>query len=190
MSDHPIHPGIRLTDGDFYAADPHEHFRWMREHAPVYWDAAGHTWGVTLYDDVLALSKDPETFRSSGGIRPDAPAMPYMIDMDDPDHKKRRALVNRGFTPRRVQEREPRVRAVSVELIERAKARGRFDFVRDVAAWLPLIVIGDMLGVEPEAYERLLDWSDAMILTLSGFPLVFQYKRAVLKADSLDSAPP
>ncbi len=164
MPDHPLNDAIRLTDGAFYAADPHAHFAWMREQAPVYWDEAGAVWGITRYEDVLAISRDPQTWRNSGGIRPDNPAMPYMIDMDDPDHRKRRALVNKGFTPRRVQEREARIRAVSIDLLERAKARGRFDFVRDVAAWLPLIVIGDMLGVDPADHARLLAWSEAMIL--------------------------
>jgi len=164
MHDHPVDPAIRLTDGVFYAADPHAHFRWMREHAPVYWDAAGEVWGITRYEDVVALSRDTATWRNSGGIRPDSPAMQYMIDMDDPDHRKRRALVNKGFTPRRVQEREARIREIAVDLVERAKARGRFDFVHDVAAWLPLVVIGDMLGVEPADHARLLAWSEAMIL--------------------------
>jgi len=164
MHDHPVDPAIRLTDGAFYAADPHAPFRWMREHAPVYWDAAGEVWGITRYEDVVALSRDTATWRNSGGIRPDSPAMQYMIDMDDPDHRKRRALVNKGFTPRRVQEREARIREIAVDLVERAKARGRFDFVHDVAAWLPLVVIGDMLGVEPADHARLLSWSEAMIL--------------------------
>jgi cytochrome P450 family 142 subfamily A polypeptide 1 len=164
MHDHPVDPAIRLTDGVFYAADPHAHFRWMREHAPVYWDVAGEVWGITRYEDVVALSRDTATWRNSGGIRPDSPAMQYMIDMDDPDHRKRRGLVNKGFTPRRVQEREARIREIAVDLVERAKARGRFDFVHDVAAWLPLVVIGDMLGVEPADHARLLAWSEAMIL--------------------------
>jgi cytochrome P450 family 142 subfamily A polypeptide 1 len=164
MHDHPANPLIRLLDGAFYASDPHSHFQWMREHAPVYWDAAGDVWGIAGYADVLAISKDPQTFRSSGGIRPDAPAMPYMIDMDDLDHRKRRALVNKGFTARRVQEREPRIRAIAIDLIERAKVRGRFDFVKEIAAWLPLIVIGDMLGVEAAHYDDLLRWSDDMVL--------------------------
>jgi cytochrome P450 family 142 subfamily A polypeptide 1 len=90
--------------------------------------------------------------------------MPYMIDMDDPDHRKRRALVSKGFSPRRVLDHEPRIRQISADLIERARARGRFDFVSDVAAWLPLIVIGDMLGVDPAEHGRLLEWSEAMIL--------------------------
>ena len=165
MPNHPLNPAIRLTDGAFYGGDgPHEQLAWMREHAPVYWDEAGQVWGITRYEDVFALSKDNQTWRNSGGIRPDNPPMPYMIDMDDPDHRKRRALVSKGFTPRQVADRERRVREISVDLIERAKVRGQFDFVKDVAAWLPLIVIGDMLGVDPDDYPRLLEWSEAMIL--------------------------
>lgn len=164
MSAHPTNAAIRLLDGAFYAADPHPHFQWMREHAPFYWDAAGQVWGVARYADVLAVSKDPETFCNREGIRPDAPSMPFLINLDDPLHKRRRNLVNRGFTMRRVAEREPRIRGICVSLIERARERGRFDFVADVAAWLPLIVIGDMLGVEEADHERLLRWSDDMVL--------------------------
>ena len=164
MVDDPPDPAIALTDGAFYASDPHPHFDWMREHAPLYWDDAGQVWGVTRYADLLAVSKDPQTFRSGDGIRPSQPPMPYMVDLDDPAHKQRRGLVSRGFTPRRLQEQESRIREISVHLIDRAQARGRFDFVSDVAAWLPLIVIGDMLGVDPGDHARLLAWSEAMIL--------------------------
>jgi cytochrome P450 family 142 subfamily A polypeptide 1 len=164
VDDHPTNPAIRLIDGRFYADDLHPKLEWMRKNAPVYWDEAGCVWGITLYADVLALEKDPHTWRSSGGIRPDNPPMQYMIDMDDPDHRKRRALVSKGFSPRRVLDREGRIREVSIGLLTRAQARGRFDFVHDVAAWLPLIVIGDMLGVDEADYARLLAWSEAMIL--------------------------
>ena len=163
MPDHPVNREIRLVDGTFYAAEPHRHFQWMRTQAPVYWDPDGCVWGITRYDDVLAVSKDAQTFCNARGMRPDAPSMPYMINLDDPLHKQRRSLVNRGFTVRRVAEREPRVRALCVDLIERARARGRFDFVRDVAAWLPLIVIADMLGIEADAHADLLRWSDDML---------------------------
>lgn len=164
MLDNPTHPEIRLLDGEFYAADPHPCFTWMRQHAPVYWDEPAQVWGIASYADVMAISKDPQTFSNSAGNRPDAPALPFMISMDDPQHKRRRGLVNKGFTPRRVAEREPRIRRISADLIERAKKLGELDFVRDVAAWLPLIVIGDMLGVDPEHYESLLHWSDEMVL--------------------------
>ena len=163
MSDQPTRPEIRLLDGGFYARDPHPHFEWMRRNAPVYWDEAGQVWGITRYADLMSVSRDPATFCNSGGIRPDAPAMADMIHFDDPLHKKRRNLVNKGFTLRRVAGREKRIREVAVRYIERAKSRGRFDFVMDLAAWLPLIVIGDMLGVEADAYDDLLEWSDTMV---------------------------
>ena len=164
MSTHPIHPDIRLTSGDFYAGDAHRAFDWMRANAPVYWDAAGKTWGVALYEDVMAVSKDPATFSNASGMRPDAPVpMPFMISLDDPLHKRRRGLVNKGFTVRRVQEREARLREISRDLIAKGRRLGRFDFVMDLAAWLPLIVIGDMLGVVPERYDDLLRWSDDLV---------------------------
>jgi len=163
MASHPTHPHVRFVDGEFWAQDPHPHLRWVRENAPVYWDESGQIWGISLYDDVMAVSRDAATFSNSGGIRPDAPDMPYMIGMDDPEHKRRRGLVNKGFTLRRVADREARIREICVDLIERNRQRGTFDFVQDLASWLPLIVIGDSLGVEPDAYANLLRWSDDMV---------------------------
>lgn len=169
MADHPLNPAVRLIDGAFYAADPHPHFAWMREHAPVYFDPQGQVWGIALYGDLLSVSRSPHTFRNSGGTRPDTPPMADMIDLDDPEHKRRRNLVNKGFTLRRVADHEARIRQVSVDLIERARERGHFDFVKDVASWLPLILIGDMLGVEPDAYDDLLRWSDDMVRATGNF---------------------
>jgi cytochrome P450 family 142 subfamily A polypeptide 1 len=160
---HPPNPAIDLLDGRFYARDPHPHFAWMRRHAPLYWDEPRRIWGVALHEDVQRVSKDPQLFCSSGSSRPDSPAIPSMINMDDPLHKRRRGLVNRGFTPRRVDDHEPRIRAVCRELIAKVAPLGRCDFVRDLAAPLPMIVIGDMLGVEPEDRAMLLRWSDELI---------------------------
>ena len=162
MPNHPTRPDIRLTAGDFFAGDAHAAFDWMRAEAPVYWD--GVAWGIARYDDVMAVSKDPATFSNAQGMRADAPvAMPFMISLDDPKHKRRRGLVNKGFTVRRVQDREPRIRQVCRDLIAKGREMRRFDFVMDLAAWLPLIVIGDMLGVTPDAYDDLLRWSDDLV---------------------------
>jgi cytochrome P450 family 142 subfamily A polypeptide 1 len=156
-------PLIRLLDGDWYAADPHPAFAWMRAHAPVFRDESAGVWGVAAYDDVLRVSRDPPTFTSREGSRPDSPAIPSMINMDDPDHRRRRALVNKGLTPRRVLDHEPKIRAICEDLVRRAAERGTCDFVHDVAAPLPMIVIGDLLGVEPEDRDMLLRWSDDLI---------------------------
>jgi cytochrome P450 family 142 subfamily A polypeptide 1 len=160
---HPTHAEIRLLDGWFYARNPYPQFAWMRENAPLYWDASGEVWGVALYDDVMSISKDAETFCSGYSSRPDAPAIPSMINLDDPAHKRRRALVNKGFTVRRVQDHEEKIRRICSELIDRVAPRGACDFVREIAAPLPMIVIGDMLGVEPEDRDVLLRWSDDLL---------------------------
>jgi cytochrome P450 family 142 subfamily A polypeptide 1 len=158
-----VRPDIRLLDGEFWAREPYAALAWLREHEPVFWDEAGKVWGVSRYEDVLAVSRNPTTFCNGGGNRPDSPAFPFMINLDDPLHRKRRNLVNKGFTVRRVLERGPRIRAICDDLLDKARGRGEFDFVMDVAAWLPLIVIGDMLGVEPEHYDDVLRWSDDMV---------------------------
>lgn len=164
MPDHPINPEIRLLDGDWYADDPHPYFDWMRANAPVYFDEAAGVWGVTRHDLVMRMSKDSEHFCNRYGMRPDSPPIPSMINLDGIDHKRRRNLVNRGFTPRRVAEYEGMVQRICDELIDKAAERGEVDFVRDIAAPLPMAMIGDMLGVEPVDFDKLLRWSDDLIL--------------------------
>jgi cytochrome P450 family 142 subfamily A polypeptide 1 len=86
-----------------------------------------------------------------------------MIDMDDPEHLRRRKLVNKGFTPQRVRDLEPRIAEVVDSLIDQVCERGECDFVADIAAWLPLVMIGDALGVEPADHPTLLQWSDDLM---------------------------
>jgi cytochrome P450 family 142 subfamily A polypeptide 1 len=168
MADHPANPAIRLLDGQFYLERTHEHYRWMRRHAPVYWDDAGKVWGVALHADIMAVSKNPDVFCSRMSSRPDSPPIPSMINLDDPQHKRRRNLVNKGFTPRRVEDHEPRIRAICRELIAKVAVRGECEFVREIAAPLPMIVIGDLLGVAPEDHDMLLRWSDELIAATNG----------------------
>ena len=156
-------PDIDLLDGAFYGGDPHPTYTWMRANAPVYFDAAHNVWGLASYAAVLGASKDPSTFSSAGGIRPDSGPIPMMIDMDDPEHWKRRKLVNKGFTPRRVRDSEQKIRDTCDAIIDTVCERGECDFVNDIAAPLPMILIGDMLGVEPEDRSDLLRWSDDMV---------------------------
>ena len=101
--------------------------RWLRRHDPVYWDAAAGVWGITKYDHIKEIESDPATFSNAGGIRPDTGPIPMMIDMDDPEHRKRRKLVAKGFTPNRVREQEPhdplaRPRARSTKCASEASA--------------------------------------------------------------------
>ncbi|MDX1871088.1 cytochrome P450 [Mycolicibacterium sp. 120266] len=161
-------PDVDLADGRFYADGPaaREAYRWMRANQPVFRDRNGQA-AAASYQAVLDTERHPELFSSAGGIRPDQPAMPYMIDMDDPAHLLRRKLVNAGFTRKRVMDKLPSIERLCDALIDGVCERGEADFVRDIAAPLPMAVIGDMLGVLPEEREMLLQWSDDLVCGLS-----------------------
>src|ERR1700733_2466971 len=160
---------IDLVDGNFYGGDPFPAFAWMRRHAPAYFDETNGVWGVTRYSDLKDISKDPSTFSSAGGIRPNTPPFPMMIDMDAPEHHRRRRLVSEGFTPRRVREGEGWIRQVCDDIIDRVCELGECDFVSDIAAPLPLIAIGDLLGFDEPARDDLLRWSDDLLKAQGSF---------------------
>jgi len=168
IADHPVNDAVDLVSGEFWADDPHTALAWMRANAPVYWDERGQVWGIAGYHDLRHMSRSPDTWSSAGGIRPSTPALPMMIDMDDPHHWQRRKLVNRGFTPRMVRDQEEKVRRVCDEIIDAVCERGSCDFVWDIAAPLPLIMIGDALGVPPEDRAQLMQWSDDLLRGLVG----------------------
>jgi cytochrome P450 family 142 subfamily A polypeptide 1 len=112
---------------------------------------------------VLAIEKDPRTFSSRRAPRPHGHPLPMMISMDDPDHQRRRSLVNRGFTPRRIARLEGTVAGLCRRIVDRVCEAGACDFVWDVAAPLPLMVIADLLGFDEEAHDDLLRWSDDLL---------------------------
>jgi cholest-4-en-3-one 26-monooxygenase len=161
-------PDVDLVDGDFYAdrRSSREAYRWMRANQPVFRDRNGLA-AATTYAAVIDAERNPELFSNAGGIRPDSPAMPMMIDMDDPAHLLRRKLVNAGFTRKRLKDQDATIGALCDWLIDAVCERGECDFVRDVAAPLPMAVIGDMLGVLPDEREIFLKWSDDMMVGLS-----------------------
>jgi len=157
-------PSIDLLGGAFYAGDPYPAFTWMRHHAPVYHDERNDIWGITRYDDVKAVGQDPQTFSSAGGSRPGV-VLPHMIDMDAPEHRRRRRVVSAGFTPEAVRERATRIRDVCDDIIDAVCETGACDLVADIAAPLPLVMIADMLGFAQEDWAKLLEWSDTMLMS-------------------------
>lgn len=157
---------IDLVDGAFWGRDPQEELAWLRANAPVWRDPANGVWGIATYDLVKHVSTHPQQFSSAGGIRPDHPGTAQLIDLDDPAHKLRRKLVNRGFTPRRVRDHEASIREIVNTLVDTWCERGECDLVADLAAWVPLIVIGDALGVAPPDRLQLLAWSDELMQML------------------------
>jgi cytochrome P450 len=169
-----------LTDLDLFEKGFPQHvFTWLRREAPVYWHPpTSHTpdgegfWVVSRHADSLRVLLDPSAFSSvTGGSRPhggsflqDTPFAGVMLNMmDPPRHDRIRALVNKGFTPRRIGNLEVELRRRSRAILADAAARGRCDFVVDVARELPLQAICMLLGVPQEARTQLCDWMDTAL---------------------------
>ena len=172
---------MRLADVDLFDpivyetnGVPHEAMRFLRAEAPVHFhqEPGGRGfWAITKYDDVAAIGKDPHTFSSfRGGTNiqdypPDnlSTIQLLMLNMDPPQHNKFRRLASKGFTPRMVAAMEPKVRAACASIIDKIGKRGSADFVREVSAELPLVVIADLLGVPQDERDKIFDWSNRLI---------------------------
>jgi cytochrome P450 len=162
---------LALDDPDFYLADPHAAFRWMRERAPVYRCERARLWAISKHADIMRVSRNPEIFCSARGIlindglRGETPmeVPPSIIYMDPPQHNRYRKLVSRAFTPGMVAGLEGRTRAIARESLDAIRSGETHDFVETVAVPLPMLVIAEMLGVAAEDRGTFKRWSDAII---------------------------
>jgi cholest-4-en-3-one 26-monooxygenase len=176
---------IDLTDShNFVEGVPHQVFAELRRQAPVFWHekdirvSYGETevdgpgfWAVTKYDDCVTVNRDYEHFSSSKkatfiweleeeqlGLQ-----RMMMLNMDPPLHTRYRRLVNKGFTPRMVNQLEQKIHETADDIIDSVIEKGECDFVTDISAELPLVVIADLLGVPQEDRHNMFDWSNRMI---------------------------
>lgn len=153
---------IDILDPRFYD-DPWEGYRWLRNNDPVHWDEANGLWVVSKHEDVSHVSRHQELYSAAEGVRPKVAAPMSIISMDDPEHTRQRRLINRGFTPAKVRLLAEHMKEITNELIDEIESRGHIDFVEDFAIHLPLIIIAEMMGLDPESRDRLYKWSDAMM---------------------------
>jgi cytochrome P450 family 142 subfamily A polypeptide 1 len=169
-------PALDLLDGDSYVSGTYERYAWFREHEPVAWDSENELWGIFRYDHLAEIEMRDDVFVNSdqakGGYRPNIPADPAIIGLDNPMHTQRRKLVSRRFTPRAVAEREDHVREIVTELLDAALAKGRVDIVGELASVLPAKMIAWLLGFPEESWAQLRDWSERTIV-MGGGPRYF-----------------
>jgi len=174
---------VDLKNPDLYInGAPNEIFTRLRAEDPVHWnpeaDGRGF-WAITKYDDIVAISKNPELFSSArehGGHRmfdenvvglasigaaseTEAP----MISIDPPEHNRYRRMVSPGFSPTRLRALEDRIRERVCALLDRLGDRRECEFVTEVAAELPIQVLAELLGIPQEDRLKLFDWSNSMI---------------------------
>ena len=143
--------------------DPWATYRWLRDESPLHRDEANDLWVVSRHADVFEVSRRSDLWSAAQGVRPKVAADMSLIALDDPEHTRQRRLINRGFTPRRVRELAPHIRELADSIIDEVQTRGEIDFVEEMAAHVPLIIISEMMGLDPETRDRMYRWSDAMM---------------------------
>lgn len=153
---------------------PHDQFDLLRREAPVFWhpepDGPGF-WAVTKHADVRTVSHDWETFSSELGATfiptqdPDILAQLRLsiLNMDPPLHNRARRLVSKAFTPRMIAKLVEEIDRRAAEVIDAVIDRGECDFVEDIAAQVPVQMICEMIGLEPEQWPRMFEISNDVI---------------------------
>jgi cholest-4-en-3-one 26-monooxygenase len=171
----------RVTSVDIYDPEvyvtgvPHEVYTQLRQETPVFFHpeprgGRGY-WAVMKYADVVAISRNPQTFSSNRGAtfiedqnEDDLSAMQQMmLNMDPPQHVRFRNLVKRAFLPKVIESQEPKIRQAVTDILDEVLPRGQCDFVNDVAAQLPLRVIAEMIGVPRSDQDMVFAWSNKMV---------------------------
>jgi cytochrome P450 len=162
-----------VTDPSLYLDGiPHERFKEMRDTPGLVWHPYkdGGFWAVTRHADTKYVSKHAEIFSSAIGhtnlwdLEADAlEARRSLIDTDAPDHTRLRRLIARAFTPRNIRRWEDTVREITVDVLDNFIAKGKGDWVEEVAAPLPIRVILTMLGVPVEDAGYLVELSNFLV---------------------------
>jgi cholest-4-en-3-one 26-monooxygenase len=150
---------------------PHEQFRVLRDTDPVShhdhptWPRG--YWAIARHGDLQQVSRDSTTFRNaphpfleSSADDDQSGTGLLLISLDAPEHVKLRKLINRGFTPKRVADLTGRIQARVDAMIDGLRDRDSCDLVTDLALWLPLHVIADLVGVPEEDRRQVFEWTE------------------------------
>jgi cytochrome P450 len=158
-------------------ADPYPMFRRLREKQPLYYNAQHDFYAISRFADVNKALVDHETFSSARGailelIRSGMEMPSGMLIFEDPPlHDIHRKLLARMFTPRKINELEDKTREFCARSLDPIVGTGRFDFVKDLGAQMPMRVIGMLLGIPEEDQETIRDHSNETMRTEAGKPM-------------------
>ena len=158
-------------------ADPYPMFRRLREEAPLYYNEEHDFYALSRFADVDDALVDYQTFSSARGaileiIKADIELPPGTVIFEDPPiHDIHRKLLSRMFTPRKINELEPKIREFCARSLDPLIGTSDFDFVADLGAQMPMRVIGMLLGVPEEDQEAARDFANAQLRTEAGKPM-------------------
>jgi cytochrome P450 len=162
-------------------ADPYPVWKRLRDEAPLYWNEKYEFFALSRWDDVDAAMLDWQTYLSGRGsvleiIKAGVEIPPGSILFEDPPtHDVHRSLLSRVFTPKKMQALEPQVRAYCAQVLDPLVGTGHFDFVEDLGRFMPMRVIGMLLGIPEQDQAAIRDHLDDGLRLDEGVPSERQY---------------
>ena len=146
--------------------DPYPWYARLREEAPVHFIESLNAWGLFRYEDCRNAFLHPEQYSARDFIRQafgdldPVPETPSLIAMDPPEHTPLRKLTSHAFAPGVTRRMVGKIEAIVDGLLDEIEARGpTFDFVNDFAAYIPVSVTAELLGVDPRQRENFKVWT-------------------------------
>ena len=158
-------------------ADPYPMFARLRDQAPLYYNAEYDFFALSRFADVNKAVIDHVTYSSARGvilelIKANLEIPSGMLIFEDPPiHDVHRKLLSRMFTPRKIGALEPMIRDFCAQLLDPLVGSGRFDFVKDLGAIMPMKVISMLLGIPENDQEYIRDRANAQLRTEAGKPM-------------------
>jgi cytochrome P450 len=164
---------IDLSDPDTYLdGPPHDYFTELRATDPVHWQPMGDRgyWVVTKHRDVETVARQPLLFSSAdrGVVLEDLEGdrleqmRGMLLAMDPPKHRQVRKPLTPRMTPRALSGLADGIREICEDIFEAAAQQREVEFVDDVAAALPTRVVGALMGLPREDWERVHEMAEAI----------------------------
>ncbi|MBW8753475.1 MAG: cytochrome P450 [Sphingomonadales bacterium] len=181
---------VGITESPEFLADPYAFFRKLAEtHPPIFYSVGSHggSWHFLKHADAFRMLRDAEYFSNEGGTPfPRDPADPFKfipIEIDPPEHRKYRAILDPVFSPQGIQRLEGTIRQLANDLIDEVVDKKECEFTTAYGRPLPVSIFLDLMGLPQSMRDTFVNWAMGLLhsTTYEGMASAFAEIVAYLK---------
>jgi len=181
---------VGITESPEFLADPYAFFKKLSlEYPPIFYSVGSHggSWHLLKHADAFRMLRDAEYFSNEGGTPfPRDPADPFKfipIEIDPPDHRKYRAILDPVFSPQGIQTLENTIRKLANDLIDEVIDKGECEFTTAYGRPLPVSIFLDLMGLPQDMRDTFVDWAVGLLhsTTREGMATAFTQIVAYIK---------
>jgi cytochrome P450 len=184
-----------------YLKDPYSVYKYLRENYNVFVSTMppNFLWRqmyvLTKYSDIMNVLKDknvgkkpPQSAEASEGYKERLSTSitsklkdNVAVFMDPPRHTKVKAILNKAFTPKIVQDLKPHIEEIAFDLLENLKGKEKFNLKEDFARPLPVMVIAELLGIPRNHSDKIRIWAQSLVKSVDAVPMSKEEYQEMIK---------